>query len=188
MPRLVSFLSKRKYIYIPLQKSWNEEEWGRVLQCAALQSKEFKSDFHSSRPNSAHTNGFTRAMFASSCTVSKLNCLHNTIFVIALIYLSSSVCFFSLDQDKNRSCFLCCLASSHFCHSYYFMKSDSDILFAFIFLFRKAQVFKPPMSTSSKCTERSAEYISILRSTLKAILGKISFPFQNKNNELCLFT
>lgn len=88
------------------------------------------------RPTSARNNSFTEAIFASNCTVCKL-----TAYTMVHLLWPWYICLrlsCSLSQEENHSWFLRCLAFSHFCHSYYFMKSDSWYSVSFQFPFQQS--------------------------------------------------
>lgn len=52
-------------------------------------------------------------------------------------YICLRLSLFLWAKKKNHSWFLCFLAFSHFCHSYYFMKSDSWYSVSFQFPFQQ---------------------------------------------------
>lgn len=134
---LNSVLTKRKKNHFPLEnpgRKKTEEKFSSLLQ-----SEKPKSDFCTNWPASAPNNSSTKAIFASKYRVCDLKCLHNGPFVMALTeYLSASVSFFFGPRIKSFLVFLLpCFP--HFCHSYYFMKSDSWYSVSFQFPFQQSQ-------------------------------------------------
>lgn len=140
--------------------------WSRMPRLVwTLLTKEENNNFPQENPGRKRTVQFSRVLHCSQRNLSQISALtgqpqltiivsqrqyllpttlcaseiaYTMVHLLWPWYICLRLCLFSLGQKENHSWFLHCCAFPHFCHSYYFMKSESWCSVSFQFPFEQS--------------------------------------------------